>query len=153
MFSKSIRTTVKYEAPQTHNWNCRRKTGRLNINKVPELNYDQDGSANTTSGERTGVLQVLPLLILRWFIAWLPHTSAQSNICGVSASFSFPPGSSRIREPFSLCICVQPLSLARVSRPLPSLAPPPWDGVCGFTVSWDCHKSESSSGISLLLSA
>lgn len=101
MFSKSIRTTVEYEATQTHNWNCRRKTDRLSINKVPELNYDQDGSANTASGGRTGVLQVLPLLVPRWFIVWLPHTSMHSNICRVSSGFSFSLGSSRTCEPFS----------------------------------------------------
>lgn len=56
MFSKSIHTTVEYKTPQTHNWNCGRKAGSLNINKVPpELDYDQDASADTVSFEKTAV--------------------------------------------------------------------------------------------------
>lgn len=106
MFSKSIRATVKYETPQTHNWNCERKAGSLNINKVPELDHDQDASANMASWEncnetfwawasvrKQGCLRSsLLVLILWWFLVWLPGISVESNIYKVSFGFFFHLG-------------------------------------------------------------
>lgn len=145
MFSKSIHATVGYETPETYNWNCERKAGSLNINKVPELDYDQDASANMASWENCHEIfpawasvreqgcfrSSLLVLIPRWFLVWLPGISVESNICRVSFGFSFSPGSFHtcappyFVSPHSVCN----LCLSRVSWLLPSLPPPPPDGV------------------------
>lgn len=129
MFSKSIHATVKYETPQTYNWNCERKAGSLNINKVLELDYDQDASGNMASWEnchetfptwasvkkqrcfRSSLLG----LISRWFLVWLPGISVESNICRISFGFSFLPRSFHTCALTLFCfssLCVQPLSLS-----------------------------------------
>lgn len=166
MFSKSIHATVKYETPQTYNWNCERKAGSLNINKVLELDYDQDASGNMASWEnchetfptwasvrkqrcfRSSLLG----LISRWFLVWLPGISAESNICRISFGFSFLPRSFHTCALTLFCfssLCVQPLSLMFLDCCLHCHHHLLMRCVTPF--SWNCWSSERSSKISVLL--
>lgn len=168
MFSESICATVEYETPQTCNWNCERKVGSLNVNKVPELDYDQDASANMASWEnchetfpawasvrKQGCSRSSQLVLIpRWFLVWLPGISVESNICRVSFGFSFSPGSFHTCAPSLFCfssLCKYNLCLSRVFPDCCFHCHHHLLMGCVTPVSWNCWNSESSSDIRVLL--
>lgn len=168
MFSKSIHATVEYETPQTYNWNCGKKAGSLNINKVPELDYDQDASANVASWEnchetfpawasvrKQGCFRSsLLVLIPRWFLVWLPGISVESNICRVSFGFSFSPGSFHTCAPPLLCfssLCMYNLCLSLMFPDCCLHCHHHLLMGCVTPGSWNCWNSGSSSEINVLL--